>query len=276
MKPDDTDLVLYADGLLDPERKEQLLQTAANDASLASTLAALDASRLPFKAAFDQQPMPAVPDKLRDDLHNLTRVTRELGVAATPIKPTRMLLSTHLIQAACLAICLVLGYAIGTTVPTEQSQATIEQHDRSQTQITWVERVLNYQSLYVANTTRHLRADWQAAKNTIERLTNASDMKGAIPDLSAAGYEFARVQELGFEGQPVLQLIYNKEGKTPLALCFMPANNEANATLRVKRHPDQSIADWITHNQRFALVADETSITLKQLFEIIRAEFAKA
>ncbi len=275
MKHDDTDLVLYADGLLDPERKERLLQTAANDATLANTLAALDASRLPFKAAFNQQRMPEVPEKLRDDLHNLTRVTRELGVAPATNLRSRKRLPITLAQAASLALCVGLGFAIGKAPLADYWNNSTVQHPRSASHIEWVDRVLNYQSLYVPNTTAHIKADWKSANAIIERLTRTLGLKAAIPDLSDAGYEFARVQELGYEGQPVLQLVYNKAGKPPLALCFMPAANDADTTLKIVKHLNLSVADWIAHNQRFALVADESPIALEQLFAIIRAEFSR-
>jgi anti-sigma factor RsiW len=275
MKHNDTDLILYADGLLDPERKERLLQTAANDPNLADTLAALDASRLPFKAAFDQQHMPKVPDKLRNDLHNLTRVTRELGVAPANQASKRRRLPIILAQAACLALCVILGFVAGKTPLTKQWTAGTNQHDRSLDHIAWVERVHNYQSLYVPNTTAFIKADWTVANRTLERLNDTANVKAAIPDLSSAGYEFVRVQELGYQGRPVVQLVYNKKGKPPLALCLMPSNNESDATVRVTNHADLSVADWIADNQRFALVADESSVTLEQLFAIIRAEFSR-
>ncbi len=64
-------LVLYADNRLSDERKAYPVDSAAHDADLAETLAALDASHLPYKTAFENKALSPLPEKLRIDVENL-------------------------------------------------------------------------------------------------------------------------------------------------------------------------------------------------------------
>ena len=120
MKVTDEDLVRYADNTLSPERKQRLMDAALRDSDLADTLAALDASQLPFKAAFDQQPVPPVPDALRKEVAALTTVAGSEGVtsihsgsAARRARQPMTRWAGRFAQAACLMLFLGAGYLIG-------------------------------------------------------------------------------------------------------------------------------------------------------------------
>lgn len=73
MKPTNEDLVLYADNALSSKRKQQLRDSAEKDPVISKQLQALDKSRLPFKAAFERQQLPPLPDDLRQKVTSLSR-----------------------------------------------------------------------------------------------------------------------------------------------------------------------------------------------------------
>jgi len=263
----DTDLVLYADGLLSPDRKQQLLGIAETNSSLANTLKALEASRLPFKSAFDHQ-----------TVHDWSNVVREAyrpgeNKYSSPHRRSRHWLFRDLLKALCLVACIGVGYTVGVTSHQPLMSGSPVNAQQRSGQLTWVERVVNYQSLYVANTTLDIEVDWPAAMRAIDELAVSTGMAVHIPDLTQAGYQFARIQELGFEGQPLVQLIYTRKGHTPLALCFMPAGGESEAVLRVAPYAHLTAADWIVNDQRFVLVGDESEGVLRSIYSSIRAEF---
>lgn len=288
MKFSDEDLIRYADNTLNPERRQRLLDAADHDSELAETLAALDASNLPYKAAFDQQPQPPVPESLREELANLVSVANSDNVShiGSRQKPATSLTgwTRHLAMAACLVLCVGIGFGIGisqrntdnNTVAISNPTPANNAAGPSYTQRDWVERVADYQTLYVANTVSDADSDLPAALEKLESLGKASGVKTAVPDLTAAGYQFARAQELGFEGKTLVQVVYSKEGNSPLALCYMVANGEQDELLQIGNRHGLGTASWITDNQRFVIVGNESADTLKNLYEMAAESFTGA
>lgn len=280
----DTDLVFYADGNLDSNRKHELLEAAGKDPSLKETLLALDASRLPYKAAFDTRPLPELPEHLRQDVRYWVSMTRdktgtwELSNDKSSIASSAQVSKPFFgswAQAAALALAVTLsavaGHQLAGNGATETQLATIA----TDTQTSWVHRVHSYQSLYVNNTVKDITPDLEATAQRLETLASLSSLTAAIPDLSAVGYQFTRAQELGFEGQPLIQLIYTQDGKLPLALCFMPSSDQKDTPLRLMEHDRLHTADWINDGQRYVIVASESTDTLQALYELTRHSFDK-
>lgn len=279
MKPTDEYLVLYADDALSPERKQLLLNAAKRDANLAETLAALDSSRLPFKAAFDQQTLPPVPDALREKLRDMTQAVTVEPAESLRGMHERKMWPVRFAQAACLVLCIGVGYMGGISMQGKSPTLVdggIAGASNDNVQSQWVERVVDYQSLYVFNTVSDIKVDMQASVEKLNRLAALHDLDVAIPDLSAEGYQFTRAQELGFNGKPLVQLVYTKEGFPPLALCFMPADGDADQALSLASHHGLGAADWISDDQRFVLVAEESAETLEGLYTSVTSAFPGA
>lgn len=279
MKPTDEDLVLYADNALSPERKQLLQNAAKNDENLAEILVALEGSRLPYKAAFDQQTLPPVPDDLRLKVRNMSNVVAEETSELSHASQNQQMWPMRFAQAACLVLCLGVGYWGG--INTQGGKSTLSDADIASVKIDdvqtqWVTRVVDYQSLYVSNTVEGIKVDMQASVEKLNKLAELHEMDVAIPDFSAEGYQFTRAQELGFNGKPLVQLVYTKEGFPPLALCFMPADGEADQALSVALHHGLGAANWISGDQRFVLVAEESSETLEGLYTSVASVFPGA
>ncbi|MEM7257922.1 MAG: hypothetical protein AAF404_11095, partial [Pseudomonadota bacterium] len=85
--------------------------------------------------------------------------------------------------------------------------------------------------------------------------------------------EFARAQELGFEGKTLVQVVYTKPGNSPLALCFMAANGESDEAVLISSRHGLGTASWIQNNQRFVIVGNEPEETLKNLHRLASADF---
>ena len=296
MKCTDEDLVRYADNTISAERRDRLLDAAEHDTELAETLAALDASKLPFKAAFDQQPLPPVPEALRNEVSNLVSVANgdnvtRIDTARSSSGRDRKKLSLtgwpgYLAQAACLILCVGIGFAIGradrNTMPTDITSVDITSTDavsqRQSTQSEWVARVADYQTLYVANTVGNVEADLPGTLEKLEKLETleqTSELRTAVPDLSEAGYQFARAQELGFEGKTLVQVVYTKAGNTPLALCYMVADGERDEHLMIASRHGLGTASWINNNQRFVIVGNEPAEALRDLYRLASTEFTE-
>jgi anti-sigma factor RsiW len=192
--------------------------------------------------------------------------------------------SSYLAQAACLLVCVGIGFAIGT-VNRDSASTDLQSSDSAialdtpakstDEQRSWVERVADYQTLYVANTVKNTKPNLEATIQQLQSLEARSGVQTVLPDLSNEGYQFARVQELGFNGQTLVQLVYTKDGNTPLALCFMLANGDSDEELRLATRHGLGTASWINNNQRFVIVGNETTESLKNLYQLASSAFAE-
>ena len=302
MNLSDHDLVLYADRNLGAEREQQLLEAAEHDPELAKKLAALDASRLPFRQAYEKQPLPPVPNQLRANIKGLlkeagnepvvyskssgapeaadnTSVGHNVASIESARKTTRRFTGAPLFaaQAACVLLSVAAGFLIGThqsgEQPSNDQVAVSDALPAHALQQAWVERVADYQTLYVPNTVSHIEADLTASMEKLNGLGQSTGMRTAIPDLSESGYHFARVQELGYEGKTLVQVVYSKPGHTPLALCFMPADGAVGLPLQIGERHGLGTASWVDGDQRFVIVADESPENLTALYQSSKGLF---
>lgn len=265
MKYTEEDLLKYYDGGLSEERSLQLREAARHDADLADNLVAMEASQLPYKAAFDQRIMPEMPENLRTSVEHWVGLAGSAGQA-----PARQRLGvwTVLASAACVLASIGLGYsfALQHVKPVNDRNLVSASVEIPQsTQSAWVERVADYQSLYVENTVKGVRNGAVRAQALLEGIANRSALRTGIPDLSGEGYTFVRAQELGYMNEPLVQLVYTKPGAAPLALCYMPADGENDSPLVIDAYHGLGTASWITGGQRFVLVADESEPVLRLL-----------
>jgi len=113
-------------------------------------------------------------------------------------------------------------------------------------------------------------------RDAIELLASVSGdhpMVTGIPDLSEFDYTFARAQQLGFEGNALIQLVYAKEGSSPLALCYMPGATEADRELAMSQIHDVGAASWVSEFQHFVVIADEPHETLNAIYDSVTPVF---
>ncbi|WP_244120746.1 anti-sigma factor family protein [Burkholderia gladioli] len=73
MKIDDASLLAYVDGELTPQENARIEEAIAASEELASRVAMLRASQLPYGEAFDQQSLPPVPESLTRSVDELIR-----------------------------------------------------------------------------------------------------------------------------------------------------------------------------------------------------------
>jgi len=128
-------------------------------------------------------------------------------------------------------------------------------------------RVAQYQSLYVENTVSGITGGEQAAMSLLDDLKARTGMRTGVPDLSSFGYRFVRAQELGYQNEPLVQLVYFKPGHAPLAVCYMPASGVMRADVKLEKHDGLLAAGWIQNEQRFVIVGDESREVIEKLYE---------
>lgn len=189
--------------------------------------------------------------------------------------------SLRLIQLGWLALSVGLGYGVAYTLvkltsgpSAENVRQLADNRKQEREQHEWVEPIVQSQSFYVANTLQHIESDLEAVLAELAKVTQSTQLRTALPDLATEGYTVKRVQELGFLGQPLVQLLYSKADHRPLAICILPARGGPDSRLQLDRYHGLGTASWVENDQRFVLVADESHATLQQLYRITRGVFS--
>ncbi len=294
MKYTETDLLAFVEGHLSDHETAALLAAARADPELANSIELFKASMVPIDQAYKQNATPPVPDALRKRVQSL--VAEHEGSEPTPVdaprpskKPTATGQRTAQYTQAALAACLVGGVCVGallTTLyvkqtvqnsvqldlnnPTQSTaQASLSSESSSESDAALpvspasdharlVQRIADYQSLYIENTVKIVASERvQEAHQLLESISERTQTRTAIPDFSEFGYEFARAQELGFEGQTLVQLVYRKPGSSPLAFCYMLGAKDERQATNVQPYHQLNSASWIQNNQHYVLLADE-------------------
>jgi anti-sigma factor RsiW len=202
---DDSDLLAYADGQLGPERRVDIEAAMANSPELARRVRAMRASDLPYAIAFGSQTLPPVPDSLTRRITTLVSDDARRRQAARPAWPK--------LAVAFAAGVLCCSVALRVLTP---GGATLSPAVHVEP---WIQAVADYQQLYSRATVTHVTEDPQLSARVISDLRTADGMQVVVPDLSAAGLSFRRVQRLSFHERPVVQMVYLPEQGDPVALC---------------------------------------------------------
>lgn len=246
MSVEDTDLLAYVDGRISPEDRARVEAAAASSPVVATRLAAMRASALPYAEAFERQVVPPMPAHLAEHISDLLRVSATAPTAATRGRP-RVWWGA---AAAAVATFVVCGGALKVWM--EKSAAS-----------PWVEAVASYQELYARETLSSITAD-QALTQKILSDSRAAGVTVAIPDLRSTGLEFKRVQRLSFHGQPVIQIVYLPQTGDPVALCIMRESSVRGAP-HLQQIGPMKAAVWHDGTMGYVLIAKNTPVDLMDL-----------
>jgi len=291
----EVDILNFVEGNLDDDQTAAFLAQQRNDPDLAEAVKAIQASQLPISQAYHQQRLPPVPTALREQVEHLASETAPANLSANTKNNNSGAEATHYdvssnrvvkhpsesrigkLTTIGLVASLIAGVGIGAlamqhylkddakwSAGFERPDALL---DSTATHARLVKRIADYQSLYVENTVAKVsesRVD--DAKQLLDSIDVREGAEMHIPDFSTFGYQFARAQELGFEGQTLVQLVYRRSGSAPLALCFMPDSETQSLPLTASKHHSLNAASWVTENLHYVLVADEPHAVLEQMF----------
>ena len=94
----------------------------------------------------------------------------------------------------------------------------------------WHSQVAAYQALYVAETVAPLNAENDTLKKQFQRAEKALGHAVAIEALANLdGLSLKRAQILGFNGAPLIQIVFADDSGAPIALCLMAQEGQADA-----------------------------------------------
>ncbi|WP_233805344.1 anti-sigma factor family protein [Paraburkholderia sp. HP33-1] len=252
MNIDDSLLMSYVDGELSPEQRAEIEAAIAHSDELAARAAALQASVLPYRAAYDRQTVPPVPESLTRRIEELVSVSTPQERGA-PRFGRRISMQWAVAAFVAGAICsgVLTGY-FGGVNPLRSGADP------------WVQSVADYQVLYGRDTVANLREDKASTEQVLADIHQRDGMPVDVPDLHQVGLKFKRVQRLNYHDRPLIQMVYLPERGDPVALCVIE-ENERDAPVRSSQVGQMKTVTWRANRLAYVLLAKDPSLDLEAI-----------
>ncbi|MEM5382970.1 anti-sigma factor [Paraburkholderia phymatum] len=249
---DDSMLMMYVDGELPPEQRTEVEAAVAHSHDLGARVDALRASCLPYRAAFERQRLPPVPENLVRRVDELVAVSasRQRGDVRrnAPAMPW--------LAAAFVAGAVVSGVLTGYLGPLAPF--------RHEAVSPWVRSVADYQVLYGRETIASIRDDPANTEQILADIRQRDGMPVRVPDLQQAGLKFKRVQRLNYDNRPLIQIVYLPERGDPVALCVLE-DSHADEPVRAQQVGQMKTVTWRSNKLAYVLLAKNTPVDLQQM-----------
>jgi anti-sigma factor RsiW len=287
----------YVDGELTAQQRDEVEQMMRDSPETAEKVALLIGSALPYQAAFKQQAVPPVPASLILNVNALVarhaqthhadpayaasdRVEPTAAPASTLQRPvegeswlTRLFGRPRLgwlaVAFATGATCYGLVLQAGVTGLLENSDRELQGSAVAQIQPSaWVRQAASYQQLYSRDTLGYVTPDAESVTRTVADIRQIDGLALRIPDLSAAGLTFKRVQRLRFNNKPLVQLVYTPQQGDPVALCVMkePMADQSVAQLTVS---GMNVVVWRQSELGYALIGTPDGVNLNEVARLV-------
>ena len=250
MSIDETDLLAYADGDLSPARMAEVDAVVARAPELAARLAVMRASVLPYRAAYEAQPLPPLPTSLS------TRVADLIEAESRRQRARRSSGPRFVAAFAAGVVCCALSW---TLLSTWQPLALTARGVAP-----WIQAVADYQQLYSRETLADVTEDPQLSERIIGELRVVDGMTVRVPDLRSAGLTFKRVQRLSFHRQPVVQMVYLPAHGDPIAVCIT-RDVRADEDPHVQQVDELSTVSWRRGNLGYVLLGKAPAQSMLEL-----------
>lgn len=282
MKMDSILLMAYVDGELSADERHEVEKEIAVSPDAAEFVAQLQSARLPYAEAFAQQKLPALPDSLTEAVTAMARAhaqrTTTPGAndatvardAFTP--PSAPAVSRLRIAPQWLAVAFVAGlfcYGVGMRFlpglgagATGTPSATLAEANPDAS--SWVAAAAGYQQLYSRETVAQVPVNAEVTAQTIDEIQHQDGLNVRIPDLSAAGLTFKRVQRLRFNDKPLVQIVYLPQQGGPIALCVMK-ETQPDAAIAAHRIDSMNVVTWRHADLSYALIGKPEGTDLSAL-----------
>ncbi|HEX8828787.1 MAG TPA: zf-HC2 domain-containing protein [Xanthobacteraceae bacterium] len=260
MNVDDSLLMSYVDGEVSPEQRAEIEAAIAHSDELAARAAALQASVLPYRAAYDRQTVPPVPESLTRRIEELVSVSaqQERG-ARRDSRRFSMRFSMQWAAAAFVAGAICSGVLTGYLGGMNPLKPGVDP---------WVKSVADYQVLYGRDTIANLHEDKSSTEQVLADIHQRDGMPVDVPDLRQVGLKFKRVQRLNYHDRPLIQMVYLPERGDPVALCVLE-ENEGDAPVRSGQVGDMKTVTWRANRLAYVLLAKSPSIDLQAIGKTI-------
>jgi hypothetical protein len=128
----------------------------------------------------------------------------------------------------------------------------------------WITAAASYQQLYSRETLANVDSNPDLSIKTVNEIRQDDGLALRIPDLSAAGLTFKRVQRLRFNNKPLVQIVYLPEKGAPIALCVMK-EVKPDAAVTDQRVASMTVVTWRQAELGYALIGQPEGVDLTAL-----------
>ena len=260
MKIDEITLRAYVDGELSLDERQRVDAILSNNDTLKAQAEALQASRLPYRAAFDAQPMPLMASALAQQLANLSAAAKAAPSPGLPAaRGSNRRWFVWLGGGMAIAASFAAGVAVNATwfgAAWQRGEALATQQSLVAKQPPWVHAIANYQAMYVRDTVGRATDGVEQAQRVLRQFESKDSVKLAVPDLASAGLEFKRIQMLGFGDRQLVQMVYLPSAGKPAALCVLRLDDLNEAPVTAQRMENLSIVTWRKDKLAYVLALD--------------------
>jgi anti-sigma factor RsiW len=253
MKPDDSQLIAYADGELSASEAASVKQALAESPDLRESVELLRASRLPYREAFAMQKLPPLPDELRDRIEAMASAAQEADhVAAQPAPQSRSWPRWWLAAAFVAgAFCVGLVQQFGAGWPGAfGSRAAMVAAGNTRP---WISVAADYQQMYTRETVANVTPDLAVSADTVDAIRKVDGIRLRMPDLRPAGLSFKSVERLRYNGKPLVQIVYLPDHGTPVALCVMK-DSRPDQPIAQRQMNGMTVVSWRQNELSYALI----------------------
>jgi anti-sigma factor RsiW len=286
MKSDDILLMAYVDGELPLHEREEVERELRTSPDVAERVALLQASRLPYRDAFAGQTLPPVPASLTAKIEEMARAAKARSDSQTthpdvsvndpvveraPGSPASSAIRSRLrIAPAWLAVAFLGGaFACGLVLRLGPSAGPASNMGASIASVgtgvsPWVTAAASYQQLYSRETVANVTSDTDLSIKTVNEIHQDDGLALRIPDLSAAGLTFKRVQRLRFNNKPLVQIVYLPKEGAPIALCVMK-EVKPDAAVADQKVASMTVVTWRQAELGYALIGQPQGVDLTAL-----------
>jgi anti-sigma factor RsiW len=264
MRPDDSNLLAYVDGELEPAESASIEEELAGSPALRESVALLRASNLPYREAFGTQKLPPVPEDLQ----------RRIEAMADAAQPR--LLSTHSrgsarrrpaplwLAAAFVAGAFFTGFLLrfGPAMPPAPGNAgtMIAQGETAP----WIRSAADYQALYSRDTLADVTPDLAGSAKTVDAIQHVDGLALRVPDLHDTGLTFKTIARLRFRNKPLIQILYLPQRGAPVALCVVK-DARADQQIDQQQLTGMTVVSWRQNELAYALIGQTDTLDLKAI-----------
>ena len=303
MNPDDIELMAYVDGTLPAHAREAVERALNGSADAMLRVERLRASRLPYAEAFARQTLPPVPESLSARIAGMARAAKQsaqdaarndeapgrqdavapagrdasvndavvphpAGAEASAAIRSRLRIAPAWLAVAFVAGAFTCGFVLrlgSGTGPASTAGASVASVASVGSGVSpWVMAAASYQQLYSRDTLANVDADPALVAKTTAQIRDDDGLAVRIPDLSAYGLTFKRVQRLRFNDKPLIQIVYLPKQGAPVALC-VTKEAKPDAGTATQRVASMTVVTWRQSELGYALIGRPRGLDLNAL-----------
>jgi anti-sigma factor RsiW len=244
----DTDLVAFVDGRLPAGRHQAIADMVRKEPLLAERIAVLTEGTPILSEAFTPM-LASAPAALETRI----RALADSGAAANSIPSRRWIIGAGSLAASFAVGAFAGGLLTGKTLQTD-----------------WREAVAQYHALYGKPTTARLNPSADEREQELALVSAALGRSLAYIHNVAEGYTYKRAQVLEFEGDALIQIVFESSGKVPLAFCLKRSSIAVRPVVTENR-VGMALASWTRNGIDELVVARLPAVEIKALAERLNA-----